>query len=83
MWRGRRIDSSKNCFRWYQVWVQRDLFGNWAVWSSWGRIGAATYRQRLCPAADRDDAHRQARALIRRKMKRGYHSLGAEGRGIL
>ncbi len=74
VWHGERIDALKNCFRWYRVWVQPDLFGVWAVWTAWGRIGSKTYRLRLQPAATRDEAEQKARALIRRKTQRGYQS---------
>ena len=83
MWRGERINPTWNCFRWYQVWVQQDLFGDWAVWTAWGRIGAAAARQRLRPATNRSDAQFQAQAIVRRKTKRGYQTVWrAEGREL-
>lgn len=74
MWRGERIDSATNCYRWYQVWVQPDLFGVWAVWTGWGRIGSVRYRQRLYPTASRDEAEQLAHQIIHRKFQRGYQT---------
>lgn len=71
-WEGQRIHPSTNCYRWYRVWVQRDLFGVWAVWTAWGRMGSVRYRQRLYPVATLDDAEALARHIIHRKIRRGY-----------
>lgn len=61
-----------NCYRWYRVWVQPDLFGTWATWTAWGRMGSPRYRQRLYPMASLDDAEHLASRIIQRKMRRGY-----------
>lgn len=71
-WRGERVDASHNCFRWYQVWVQPDLFGIWTVWTAWGRIGSIRYRQRLRPTDGPSEALQLAQTIIARKMRRGY-----------
>jgi predicted DNA-binding WGR domain protein len=73
-WNGTRIDPAKNCYRWYQVWVQPDLFNDWVVWTAWGRLGSVRYRQRLYPVADPENAAALARHIIDRKVRRGYHS---------
>ena len=71
-WDGTRIDAAHNCYRWYRVWIQPDLFCDWVVWTAWGRLGSSRYRQRLYPAADAASADALARRLIRRKIQRGY-----------
>lgn len=71
-WDGERIDPAKNCYRWYRVWIQPDLFGVWAVWTAWGRIGSLRYRQRLYPTAGPVDAEHLAHGIIQRKVRRGY-----------
>jgi len=73
-WEGTRIDPAKNCYRWYRVWVQPDLFEDWVVWTAWGRLRSARYRQRLYPAVDPESAAALARQIINRKIRRGYHS---------
>jgi len=72
VWRGERIDAERNCYRWYQVWVQPDLFGVWAVWTAWGRLGSTRYRQRLYPRNGPDAAQHLAQSIIARKTRRGY-----------
>jgi len=71
-WHGERVDADRNCWRWYEVWIQPDLFGQWAVWIAWGRIGARHYRQRLYPVHGPLAASAAARQLIQRKVHRGY-----------
>lgn len=73
-WRGTRIDPARHCYRWYHVWVQPDLFDDWIVWTAWGRLGTAYYRQRLYPTLDAASAVALARHIIDRKVRRGYHS---------
>ena len=50
----------------YRVEVGRDLFGDWQVEVSFGRIGAAG-RSLSYPAADEDQARRLARACLQRR----------------
>lgn len=71
-WEGRYIDPAKNCYRWYHVWVQPDLFGVWSAWTAWGRLGSPRYRQRLYPADGPLDAIQVAERIIARKLRRGY-----------
>ncbi|MCL4319023.1 MAG: WGR domain-containing protein [Firmicutes bacterium] len=65
---------AKNCYRWYRVWVQPDLFNDWVVWTAWGRLGSAQYRQRLYPVPDRESAAALVQHIIDRKIRRGYRS---------
>ena len=59
--------------RWYQIWVQPDLWDQWAVWVAWGRIGRRSVRQRIYfVAGNEEEAHRHARRWRRRKQIRGY-----------
>lgn len=71
-WHGEKVDANHNCFRWYEVWIQPDLFGQWAVWSAWGRIGARYHRQRVYPVRGSLAAVTAAHQLIHRKIRRGY-----------
>ena len=73
-WEGRRIDPDSNCYRWYRVWVQHDLFGVWCVGTAWGRLGTVRYQQQLHPMGDAVEAHAWAQSLIARKMRKGYRA---------
>lgn len=73
-WEGHRIDPATNCYRWYRVWVQRDLFGVWCVGTAWGRLGTVRYQQQLHSMADVVEARAWAQSLITRKMRKGYRA---------
>nr|AEP14257.1 WGR domain-containing protein [Sulfobacillus thermotolerans] len=73
-WAGTRVVPAQNCYRWYRVWVQPDLFNDWVVWTAWGRLGSAQYRQRLYPVADCESATALVQHIIARKIRRGYRS---------
>ncbi|MHB1612109.1 MAG: WGR domain-containing protein [Sulfobacillus sp.] len=71
-WEGHSIDADRHCYRWYRVWVQRDLFGVWCVGTAGGRLGTVRYQQVLHPMADASEAHAWARSQISREMRKGY-----------
>ncbi len=76
-WEGHRIDPSINCYRWYRIWVQPNLWNQWCVWTAWGRLGTPHYRQRWYPAPTYEAAVGQARSMIARKVRRGYQPIEA------
>lgn len=61
--------------RYYELWVQQDLFGDWLLTRVWGRKGSALgqIRHELC--TDQTEAQaRYAEAEVRRE-RRGYAKL--------
>ena len=63
-----------NCFRFYRMEVERDLFGAWTLMRSWGRIGTQG-RDRI-DSFDSCAAAEQARdRLAATKTRRGYVAL--------
>ncbi len=70
-----RHDRDRNMARFYRLDVQPDLFGCWAVWREWGRIGAAgTIRRDAFSTREAADAA-QAQ-LVAAKVRRGYGPCG-------
>ncbi len=66
-----RVAPEKNCYREYEISIAQDLFGEWAVIRSWGRIGAPQ-RQMTTSFLTRDDAMALAKQIARRRLSRGY-----------
>jgi len=68
-----RIDPAANCWRFYRLSLQEDLFGGTTLIRHWGRIGTggqlgvALYR-------DRGAAQGALETLLGQKVKRGYRS---------
>lgn len=58
--------------RYYQVVVQRDLFGQWEVMRVWGRIGSALGRQMSTHCASHADALVVLNAIAKVRARRGY-----------
>lgn len=66
-----RVDPAANCWRFYHLSLQPDLFGGTALVRQWGRIG--TPGRQVC--AWYDDAGQAGDALVRQlrvKRRRGY-----------
>jgi predicted DNA-binding WGR domain protein len=67
----RRIDAEANCYRFYVLDIERDLFGQTVLARRWGRMG--TYgKARFDQYPDEDAAHAALAALALNKQKRGY-----------
>lgn len=70
----RCIDPAQNKRRFYALFVQRTLFGEWAVVREWGRIGrSGRLRSDFYPSAG--PALDALHDLIQQKLKRGYTPL--------
>jgi len=67
------VDPAANCWRFYRLTLQPDLFGGTAVIRHWGRIGTQG-QLRFDLHADRDQAQAALATLLRQKVKRGYRS---------
>jgi len=67
-----RVDPAQGVNRWYVVTIQPTLFAPWAVVCFWGSRAHAYQRMRVIPCANRDDAERRAKMIVRAKVKKGY-----------
>ncbi|GBQ51805.1 hypothetical protein AA18890_3461 [Komagataeibacter europaeus LMG 18890] len=71
-----RVDPAANCWRFYHLSLQPDLFGGTALVRQWGRIGTAG--RQVCEL--HDDAGQAFDALarqLRAKRRRGYRDRAA------
>ena len=67
----RREDTSRNMRRFYQMVVQRDLFGGASLIREWGRIGSAG-QVRIDHHPDEGRAVDALAKLVTAKRRRGY-----------
>jgi predicted DNA-binding WGR domain protein len=67
-----RENPAQNMARFYRLDVQPDLFGGWALWREWGRIGRAG-QVRRDPYPTQAEATEAKRKLSDAKERRGYH----------
>ena len=67
----RKVAPDRNQYRFYRMFIQRGLFGGYAVRREWDRIGRpGTTREGWCSTADQAEAMLTQRAAA--KMRRGY-----------
>jgi hypothetical protein len=66
-----RIDPEKDLFREYGIAIGRNLFGEWVVSSSWGRIGGPK-RVKDTYFASKGEAMILAEQEASRRLSRGY-----------
>jgi predicted DNA-binding WGR domain protein len=71
-----RVDAARNSWRFYEMSVQRDLFGGAVLMRRWGRIGTAG-RLRLDLHANEGAAANALGTLLRIRLRRGYRWAGA------
>jgi predicted DNA-binding WGR domain protein len=65
------VDPGRNRYRAYGLWLTQDLFGDWVLLRSWGRIGKTPQVQHST-FPSRSDAETLAQQLIRRRLLHGY-----------
>ncbi|WP_336947662.1 MULTISPECIES: WGR domain-containing protein [unclassified Asaia] len=68
-----RIDATANCWRFYRLSLQEDLFGGTALIRHWGRIGTGG-QMRVALYRDRGAAQCALDDLLGQKVKRGYRA---------
>ena len=68
-----RVDSEQNMARFYEIDVQRTLFGNYTVERHWGRIGAVGQSKTFW-FDDEEAAVKMASQVSTAKTRRGYIS---------
>ena len=72
----RRIDPDRNMARFYTMSVQPTLFGDWALFREWGRIGSAGRLASRRFATEQEAALAMAEHL-KAKLSKGYSKLTA------
>jgi predicted DNA-binding WGR domain protein len=69
----RRIQPALNQYRFYNLRLERDLFGAWTLTRHWGRIGRQS--REMSAAFDSYHSARQAyRDQAHRRFRRGYRT---------
>jgi predicted DNA-binding WGR domain protein len=68
-----RRDPSRNLARFYRMLIVPTLFGEWVLLREWGRIGSSG-TVRAVPYPNAGLAMLEMQAIVRAKVKRGYHS---------
>lgn len=67
----RKVAPDRNQFRFYRMFIQRGLFGGYAVCREWGRIGhPGTTREDWCSTIEEAKASLGQRTAA--KVRRGY-----------
>jgi len=66
-----RINPEANCFRFYEIAIEPNLFGDHALVIHWGRIGKRG-NTRIASTGDLDFIEAKASRLERQKVRRGY-----------
>jgi predicted DNA-binding WGR domain protein len=70
-----RRDPTKNVARFHRLFIAPNLWGEWTLFREWRRIGSSgTVRANPYPNAG--SALLAMQALVRAKLRRGYHSSG-------
>jgi predicted DNA-binding WGR domain protein len=78
----RRVESTGNMARFYNVDVERDLFGNVVLVRCWGRIGTRG-KVRLDEFRDEVTARSAMSRLLLRKVRRGYRTTACSALNLL
>ncbi len=61
--------------RYYQVHLDRDLFGDWTLRKVWGGIDSARGRMHNTGVPSYDDGIEQIREIAKRRNQHGYRSV--------
>ncbi len=66
-----RIDAKNNMFRYYDIRLEENLFGDYSVIVHWGRIGVSS-QSRVCVSGDKKHAETKFIKILGEKISRGY-----------
>lgn len=61
--------------RYYQVHLDRDLFGDWTLRKVWGGTGSRRGRMHSTGVASYDDGIARVHAIAKRRTRRGYRCI--------
>lgn len=74
------IDPERNRFRAYVLSIEPDLFDDWALVVTWGRIGRRA-RTRIAASGDLEAVQRASAQLQHLRLRHGYVLGTADGAG--
>lgn len=78
MHRFHHIDQARNMHRFYEIGIEKDLFGCVILCRNWGRIGTSgRLLHEIC--SNVGEANERLARLIDEKRKRGYDRVGGFG----
>ncbi|MCZ4259671.1 MAG: WGR domain-containing protein [Limimaricola soesokkakensis] len=66
-----KIDARRNCYRFYEITVEPDLFAQAALVVRWGRIGGRG-RSRIAGSGSVREAQDLATRLLKLRLRHGY-----------
>ncbi|MFZ3584809.1 WGR domain-containing protein [Loktanella sp. DJP18] len=66
-----RVEPENNCYRFYRISIEPNLFGDHSIMIQWGRIGHLG-RVRIASSGERGAINHRAGLIERRKIKKGY-----------
>lgn len=66
-----KIDARRNCYRFYEISLEPDLFAQVALVVRWGRIGGRG-RMRIAGSGSMLEAQDLATRLLRLRLRHGY-----------
>jgi predicted DNA-binding WGR domain protein len=66
-----KVEPEENCFRYYEISLEDNLFGDRSLVVRWGRIGRLG-RERIAASGKEETLAVMASKLTQTKLKRGY-----------
>lgn len=66
-----RVIPENNCFRYYGITVEKNMFGDSSLIIRWGRIGRRG-EERIVESGAKEYLNERAKMRARLKMRRGY-----------
>ena len=66
-----RVEPEVNCYRFYRISVEPNLFGDHSLMIQWGRIGYMG-RVRIASSGIEEDILAKAARIEKQKIKKGY-----------
>jgi predicted DNA-binding WGR domain protein len=74
-----RVDPEARVDRWYVCAVTKTLLDPVAVLCAWGSRHTAYQQTRVFAMPSRESAETRVRAIVKQKLKRGYHVVSSDG----
>ena len=76
-----RVSKSRNCYRFFEISVEPNLFMDVSLVVRWGRIGCPG-RSRIRASGRLDEISCRASRIVSEKIGRGYRPVAVGGRNI-
>jgi len=75
-----RVERKKNCYRFFNISLEPNLFRDVSLVVKWGRIGSLG-RLAIRASGSEEEMSARAAALLRAKIRRGYRPVAVGVRG--